>query len=193
MIRHQFNERCSIVPPMAGLEIPSLLLTRPSVAYDVAVMHILARSFLVAAASFVLAPSSQDLHNRYGEPDMERFIVRPGIGLTVEYGSDHLAGQVLIEPPQSLIHQEEQPPLMSSGGVSDVLEEIAPATMRGNEILSGFHVSGCNEYRITDYENVSIMRSKHTCDPSSPDQDVRTTIIFKRDICPKQTKQPQFQ
>src|SRR5258708_40333520 len=110
---------------MAGLEIPSLLLTRPLVAYDVAVMHILARSFLVAAASFVLAPGSQDLHNRYGEPDMERFIVRPGIGLTAQYGSDQLACQVLIEPPQPLIHQTEQPPLISSHGVSDVLKEIA--------------------------------------------------------------------
>jgi hypothetical protein len=154
-------------------------------------MHILARSLLVAAAGFVLTPSSQDLHNRYGEPDIERFIARPGIGLTVEYGFDHLACQALIEPPQSLVHQEEQLRLMSSDGVSEVLEEIAPATMRGNEILSNILVSGCNESRMTDYENVSIMRSKHTCDPSSPDQDVRTTIMFKRDICPKQTKQPQ--
>jgi hypothetical protein len=154
-------------------------------------MHILARSLLVAAAGFVLTPSSQDLHNRYGEPDIERFMARPGIALTAEYGSDRLACQVLIDPPRSLIHQEVQPALMSSDGVSGVLEEIAPATMRGNEILSTFRVSGCNESRITDYENVFVMRSKHTCDPSSPDQDVRTTIMFKRDICPKQTKQPQ--
>ena len=153
-------------------------------------MHIFARSLLVAAAGFVLTPSSQDLHNRYGEPDIERFIARPGIGLTVEYGSDHLACQVLIDPPQSLIHQEEQLRLMSSDGVSEVLEEIAPATMRGNEILSSILVSGCNESRMTDYENVSIMRSKHTCDPSTPDQDVRTTIMFKRDTCTTQTKQP---
>ena len=153
-------------------------------------MRILERSLLIAAASFVLTPSSQDLHNRYGEPDMERFIVRPGIDLTAEYGSDHLACQALIEPPQSLVHQEEQPPLMSSDGVSEVLEEIAPATMRGKEILAAIRVSGCNEAHINDYEKVSIMRSKHTCDPSSPDQDVRTTVMFKREICPKQAMQP---
>jgi hypothetical protein len=64
-------------------------------------MHGLTRSFLVAAASFALTPNSQDFHNRYGEPDIERFTARPGIGLTVEYGSDHLACQVLIAPPQS--------------------------------------------------------------------------------------------
>jgi hypothetical protein len=80
---------------------------------------------------------------------------------------------------------------MSSQGASEVLEEVAPVAMRGNEIDSFSFESGCNEARTTDYEKVSIMRSTHTCDPSSHDQDVRTVIIFKRDICPKQTKQPQ--
>jgi hypothetical protein len=154
-------------------------------------MRILAPSLLVAAASFILTPTSQDLHNRYGEPDMERFVARPGIGLTVEYGSDHLACQALIEPPQSLIYQEQQLPLMSSDGVSEVLEEIAPAAMRGKEIFNSITSSGCNEYRITDYDNITIMRAKHICDPSSPDHDMRTTIMFKRSICPKQAKQPQ--
>jgi hypothetical protein len=70
------------------------------------VRQLLGPCFLVAAASFVLTPSSQDLHNRYGEPDVERFIARPGIGLTGQYGSDHLACQVLIAPPQSLILQK---------------------------------------------------------------------------------------
>src|SRR5882762_4188578 len=155
------------------------------------VRQLFAGCFLVAVASLVLTPSSQDLQNRYGEPDRERFIARPGIGLTVEYGSDHLACQALIEPPQSLIHQEQQPPLMSSDGVSDVLEEIAPSAMRGNEIFTSISEMGCNESRITDYENVTIMRSKRTCDSSSKAQDVRTTIMFKRDICPKQTTHPQ--
>ena len=159
-------------------------------AYDVAAMHILVRSLLVAAAGFVLTPSSQDLHNRYGEPDTERFIVRPGISLTAQYGSDHLACQILIEPPQSLIHQEEQPPLMSSDGVSEVLEEIAPASMRGNEIFNSISSMGCSEVRITEYDNIAISRSTQTCNPSSPNQDVRSTIMFKRDICPRQVKQP---
>src|SRR5882672_4571374 len=117
-------------------------------------MRFLARSVLVAAASFVLTPSSQDLHNRYGEPDMERFTARSGIGLTVEYGSDHLACQVLVEPPQSLIHQEQQLPLMFSDGVSEVLEEIAPTTMRGKENFNSISASGCNESRITVYDNI---------------------------------------
>ena len=79
----------------------------------------------------------------------------------------------------------EQVPLMPSESVSEVLEEVAPIAMRGKEVFAGVHVSGCNQAHITDYENVSIMRSTHTCDPSSHDQDVRTAITFKRAICPK--------
>jgi hypothetical protein len=148
-------------------------------------MHIITGCMLVGLGSVFLAQSSQDFHNRYGEPDRERFAARPGISLTVEYGSDHLACIALIEPPQPLTYSTENVPLMSSEGVSEVLEEVAPIAMRGREINAVFHVSGCNQAHITDYENVSIMRSTHTCDPSSHDQDVRTAITFKRDICPQ--------
>src|ERR1700680_227615 len=120
-------------------------------------MRLVAGCLLVAAASVVPTQSSQELHNRYGEPDMERFNARPGISLTVEYRSDHLACQMLIEPPQSLIHQEAQARLMSSEGVSAVLEEIAPVAMRGKEISTTVFSIGCNEDWTTDYEDVSIM------------------------------------
>jgi hypothetical protein len=148
-------------------------------------MRIVAGCLIVAVGSVFLTQSSQDLHNRYGEPDRERFAARPGISLTVEYGSDHLACQALIEPPQPLTYTAEHVPLMSSEGVSEILEEVAPIAMREKEINAGVLVSVCNEARVTEYENVSIMRSTHTCDPSSHDQDVRTAITFKRDICPK--------
>ena len=155
-------------------------------------MRILAGCFLVAAAGVVFLQSSRDFHKQYGEPDRERFAARPGISLTVEYGSDHLACQALTEPPQSLIQQEEPARLMSSEGVSEILEEVAPISMRGKEINTGYvSKRGCNEWRMMDYENVSIMRSRHTCDHSSPDQDVRTSITFKRDTCPNQIKRPQ--
>lgn len=83
-------------------------------------MRIFTGSLLIAMG-FVLGPSSQELHNRCGEPNRERLAARPGISVTVEYGSDRLACETLIEPPQSLIHQEEQALLMSSENVSEVL------------------------------------------------------------------------
>jgi hypothetical protein len=148
-------------------------------------MRFLAGCLLVVAGRVVLTQSSQGLHKRYGEPDRERFSVRLGISLTVEYGSDHLACNALIEPPQPLTYTEEHVPLMASEGVSEVLEEVAPIAMRGKEINAGVLVSGCNEARLTEYENVSIVRSTHTCEPASLDQLVRTAIPFKRDICPE--------
>jgi hypothetical protein len=57
-------------------------------------MRILAVCLLVALGTVAVTQSSQELRNRYGEPDLERFIARPGIGLTVQYGSDHLACEV---------------------------------------------------------------------------------------------------
>jgi len=153
--------------------------------YNEGAMRIVVGCLLVVAGSVALTQSSQDLHNRYGVPDRERFSARPGISLTVEYGSDHLACNALIEPPQPLTYTEQHVPLMSSEGVSEVLEEVAPVAMRGKEINAGVLMSGCNEARVTEYENVSIMRSTHTCEPTSHDQDVRTAITFKREICPK--------
>src|ERR1700757_1375217 len=120
-------------------------------------MRIVAGCLLVAVGSVLLTQSSQEFHSRYGEPDRERFAARPGISLTVEYGSDHLACHALIEPPQPLTDTEEDVPLMSSEGVSEVLEEVAPIAMRGKEINALTHQSGCNVVHMTDYENVVIM------------------------------------
>lgn len=148
-------------------------------------MRILAVCLSAAAASAVFAPSSQDLRSRYGEADRERFTARPGISLTVDYGIDHLACDALIEPPRRLLSAEEHVPLMSSDSVTEILQDVAPSAMRGEEISRAVSVSGCDQVHTTEYENVSIMRSTHTCEPASHDQDARTVITFRRDICPR--------
>jgi hypothetical protein len=152
-------------------------------------MRFLIACFAVAAASAALPQTSQELHNRYGEPTLERFQARPGINLTVEYGSDHVACQIIIEPTQALAHQEDQTQLMSSEGVSEILEDIVPVASRGNVISRGSFLESCAVSYVTDYENVSIMRGMSECKSSSPDHDSRTQIIFKRDACP-QIKNP---
>lgn len=68
----------------------------------------------------------------------------------------------------------------------EVIEEVAPSAMRGNLIGNSRFQSGCNVGALSDYENVSLMRATHECDPDSPDRDASTTINFKRDIRPKQ-------
>src|ERR1700693_2078049 len=150
-------------------------------------MRVIGVCLMIAAASLALSPSSADLHSRYGVPDLERFMARPGISLSVEYGSDHLACVARLEPPQSLLgSQEIQRPLMPSDAVSEVIEEIAPTTLRGNKISDGSFQSGCGVGAFSDYANLSIMRATNGCVPDSPNRDASTTINFKRDICAKQ-------
>jgi hypothetical protein len=137
----------------------------------------------------VLRKTSQEFHSKYGQPDIERFAARPGIGLTVEFGSDGLACQELLEPPQPLLHGVEQASFMSSGGVTEVLEEIAPAGIRGKEIGKSTTMSGCNEFEIVAYEYLMlIMRSTHNGVPSSPNRETRATVVFKRETCRTQRK-----
>ena len=152
-------------------------------------MRFLAVCLGVAVASAAVPQSSQEFHNRYGEPYLERFEARPGISLAVEYGSDHLACQITIEPHQPLIHGEEQIQFMSSEGVSEILEEVAPVAMRGNVISRASFQDSCGVGYLTDFDNVSIMRGMSACRSSSPDRDSKTQIIFKRDVYPK-TKNP---
>jgi len=144
--------------------------------------------FVLMAVCFSAAQTSQEFHSKYGEPDIERFTARPGIGLTVEFGPDGLACQELLEPLQPLLHREEQASFMSSDAVTEVLEEIAPAGVRGKETGKSITMSGCNKVEIVEYENLSIMRSTHNCVPSSPNRDMRTTVTLKRDACRTQRK-----
>jgi hypothetical protein len=152
-------------------------------------MRIVSGCLIVAAASFGLAPSSPELHNRYGLSDLERFTVRPGITATVQYGADHLACQIQIEPYQSLVHQDAQPPhvptVMPSKDVSEVLEELAPAAIRGKGFPQGTFQASCGAEQVDDYENVMILRNIFACAPAGTGEDTRVSIVFKRDICPK--------
>lgn len=149
-------------------------------------MRMASSCLIVAFTSAVLAPSSQELHSRYGESNLERFMARSGIALTVEYGTDHSACWVLIEPPRALFHPEASLPLMSSDTVTEILEEIAPVNARGMSISSSIDSSGCAESRRTQYQGLTIDRVRNNCLSSIPDHEVRATIAFRRDVCREQ-------
>ena len=146
-------------------------------------MRIIAEFVFLAAASLLLAPGSQDFHSRYGEPDVERFTARPGIAVMVEYGSDRLACQALIEPPRSIIYAEQPAALMRSETVTEILEEIAPSSERGMDLETSISSMGCSESRRVEYENVTIVRATHNCLPLTPERETQTTVAFKRDTC----------
>src|SRR6202042_3757286 len=135
-------------------------------------MRIIAGFLFFAVASVLLAPSSQDFRSRYGEPDVERFVARPGIAVTVEYRSDHLAWQTLIQPPNSIIYAGQPSALMRPETVTEILEEIAPSNERGKELVSSITSMGCNESQSVEYENATIVRATHNCLPLMPEREM---------------------
>jgi hypothetical protein len=139
---------------------------------------------LFAGAVGLLISQSSDLHRRFGEPTAETCNAGPGISLTVQYGSDRLVCQALIDPPQPLLHGEEEVPNMSSEEVSKIVEEIAPEEVRGKELSRIITNGGCNQFTIVEYENVVVTRSSHNCLPLQPDREMRATVSFKRVACP---------
>ncbi len=163
---------------------------------------------LFVTSSLLAAQTSQDLHSRYGEPDRERFLPRPDIALTVEYGPDHMVCGALLVPPttQFLLTQrvpepakgrgnqlelyvggQEPPHYMTSDAVGEILEQLAPTASRGEKLRSGMTVSGCNQISFTEYANVSIMRSTHNCHREQPDGDIRASVRYKRAECHNET------
>jgi hypothetical protein len=148
-------------------------------------MRVLIGFLIIAAVSSAIAPSSQEFSKTYGVSDLEHFMARPTIGLTVEYGSDHKACRILIEPPRQLFHPEQSLPLMSSDSVTDILEEIAPVKMRGMSISSSMDSMGCAESRRTQYQDLEIDRMRNDCVSPTPEHEVRATIEYRRDICRK--------
>jgi hypothetical protein len=92
---------------------------------------------------------------------MERFIVRPGIGLTVEYGEDHQVCEAIIEVPRPIGNEISENTPMDQNAANDVLEEIAPATARGNQVEDVWFQASCGVVRFTYYENLSGVDFHH--------------------------------
>jgi hypothetical protein len=71
-----------------------------------------------------------------------------------------LACQALLELAQPLLHRQQQASFISSDAVTEVLEEIAPAGVRGEETGRTITMSGCNKFEVVEYQNLSITRSR---------------------------------
>ena len=147
-------------------------------------MRILIACLLIVATSLPVAQTSQKLRVRYGEPDIERFTVSGDIGLTVEYGSDDLACQMVIERKRPLLHSEQTLAYMSPEAVGDLVDEIVPPTSRGREVNTLLESMGCAEVRAVEYENVWIAHASDMCVPLKPERESRATMVFKRPACP---------
>jgi len=119
-----------------------------------------------------------ELRSRYGSPDAERFLARPGIRLAVEYGSDGLACQMEIEPGATTL-------LFKTA--EEILDEAVPSSTRGKLIHEMNTQAGWGVIRTLEYENVTIGLSGTAC-PSLLPNDCREQVqhagaTFKRAAC----------
>jgi hypothetical protein len=122
---------------------------------------------LMFVAAFASTPAtapqdSLDLRARYGEPDVERFAVRPDVTVTVEYGSDGKTSLLLIESRHAFLHSFlEQQPSMPKETARDVLNEVLPET-RGKELRStGSFQSSCLSVAGVSVEGLSITEASN--------------------------------
>jgi len=148
---------------------------------------IIAGYLFLAAPNNTEVPGPQDFRRLYGEPSMERFAAPSGVTVTVEYGPDRLACQLLIEPQRLLFEVRNPIPPMPSEAVSQILQAVVPVDKRGKQIATDkVEVEGKQLLR-TDYENVSIRRfcTVYACGSSNQNQDLATVVVFNRVACPK--------
>lgn len=138
---------------------------------------------IVLLLSIATSQTAQELTSRYGEPDLERFAVRPGISLTVEYGSNRLACRMLIEKTRSPFGDPEETEYMRPEVVSEIIDELVPEFQRGAEVSQFMLNTGCNAATTTMYERFTISRSTHNCVPLKPERESRATIVRKDDAC----------
>jgi hypothetical protein len=123
--------------------------------------------------------TSSEFHARYGAADVERFVVRLDLSLTVEYGSQgqacrmriealHGYGQLVLYPDPSM---EE---------VTAVLNEVVPPESRGKELGPGKSVV-YDELPPTEYENVTFVPYYRFS--QKPPKPRGMDVLFKRPEC----------
>ena len=141
-------------------------------------------SLLVVAFGLVPAPQiTSDFAARYGAPDVQRFVVRPGITLTVAYGTDQAACQMVIEPRHSILRRNESAKYMRPEVVTEILEEVLPQADRGTQLRRTVTKSGCNDFEVIEYENATITRTAHECNLPNPEIEAEATVTVKNPGC----------
>jgi hypothetical protein len=139
--------------------------------------------FLFVAAITASAQTASDLVARYGEPDAERFLVRPGVTLTVRYDGNRTACEMVIEPTISIMRQAEPGKYIPPELMDQIIDEVVTEADRGKLLFAAVTKSGCNDLETKDYENITIQRFRHRCRLPNPDIEGRATITRKDPRC----------
>lgn len=128
--------------------------------------------------------SAAEYRARYGKSDMERFMVRPDIGLTVEYSSDGTACQLTSAVAEPLASNTGPRVLnMTETVATEIENELAPPVSRGAKLpRSGGFQTGVAYTVGEEYASVNISRAAFVC--NQPEKCiVSSTIQLKKKQC----------
>jgi hypothetical protein len=145
-------------------------------------VRILTGLLFVGALTAVTPQASTEFHARYGQPDAERFAVRPDLTLSVEYGADGSACKMRIEPRHSLIYASWSNLPAPTEEVTDVLNEVVPQESRGKELGPGkLFGAWAGAPPPTEYEKMTIIQEFGN--GTKPLTLSSVVVLFKRPAC----------
>ena len=111
------------------------------------------------------------LRTKYGEPlARETFKVKPNIEAVVNYGTGRQVCNIEMSQSQAATRQE----------VDEVVNELAPPSVRGKEVNRGMASAGQLAMLFIDYEHVTISEPQ---DPNRPGRRTAVRITFNRPDC----------
>jgi len=110
-----------------------------------------------------MAQTRDEFKQKYGPPDAKgRYIVRPNIGLSIEYEQGQNPSEMVIKPLDSDTanvsnsEKESSNKVMPSDEAEEVLNELVPVEKRGRNRNTGNSEFGCTSIDYTEYEQVII-------------------------------------
>jgi len=153
-------------------------------------MRVLLACVAFLAMASPVPQSSFDLHARYGEPDVQRFAIRPDVTMTVEYGPDQKACILDVEPRQAFIHGfPGSQASFSKETALELLDEIAPPEVRGKDTLplfEGYAVSSCGGLTFGSSEHAQVSAGLDLCKTPITVRSLRVSLT--RPACEPLTK-----
>lgn len=124
--------------------------------------HVILLLVMTLAGTIVgVSQTSSDLQRKYGPPDaLGRYIVRPGVGMTVRVNEKGITTEMTVRPIRQATdladRKAEGAPVIKRDVAHAILSEIAPVAKRGRYKGTGNAEFGCTSVDHLDYEKALI-------------------------------------
>jgi hypothetical protein len=132
--------------------------------YNRQMLRFLSGCVIILALAAVTPQDSLDLRARYGEPDLERFAIRPDVTMTAQYGKNGKASELSIELRQQFLRQSfTSGPTMEQEAAMNLLNEVLPETRGKYKGPKAGMQDGCAAIGFMFYKNISVSVGLDPC------------------------------